>query len=220
VAVVAVGSAVVANQKKQAAKGAAGAQRAAAEAGISEQERRFLAIQELLAPYVSAGESAIGAQKDLAGLSGNEAQKAAIKQLQESSQFQALSKQGEEAILQNAAATGGLRGGNTQGALLQFRPNMLAQLIEQQYGRLGQIAQLGQASAMGEGTAGLKTGDQIASLLGQRGQAEAGGLLARGAGNAEAVNGIVNAIGMYFSGGLSGAGSAASSGSGNVKKWW
>ncbi|WP_449405980.1 hypothetical protein [Massilia phosphatilytica] len=37
--------------------------------------------------------------------------------------FQALQQQGNDAILANASATGGLRGGNVQGALGQFSRN-------------------------------------------------------------------------------------------------
>ena len=62
-------------------------------------------------------------------------------------------QQGQDAILQNASAIGGLRGGNTQAALAQFRPALLSQLIAEQYNRLGGLSSLGQnarrpASAM------------------------------------------------------------------------
>ncbi len=56
---------------------------------------------------------------------GMEAQQGAISGLEGSPIFQALARQGEDAILQNASATGGLRGGNVQGALGQFRPAAL-----------------------------------------------------------------------------------------------
>jgi len=99
-AVTVVGGAINANQQKQAAKGAANAQSAAAQAGISEQERQFLAIQEMLKPYISAGEGALGGQQALLGLSGADAQRKAVEDIQNSAQFQSLSQQGENALLQ------------------------------------------------------------------------------------------------------------------------
>jgi hypothetical protein len=99
-----------------------------------------------------------------------------------------LAQQGEEALLQRASATGGLRGGNIQGALAQFRPALLNQAIEQQYGRLGGMTSLGQQSAAGVGTAGMQTGTNVANLLAQQGAARAGGEL----GEAKAFSGLFN----------------------------
>jgi hypothetical protein len=166
--------------QSRAAGQAAGAQTAAAQAGIDEQRRQFDAVQALLAPFVQAGTGALTQQAALVGVGGQDAQRAAIQALEQGPEFQALTRQGEEAILQSAAATGGLRGGNVQGALAQFRPQVLSSLIEQQYNRLGGLAQAGQASAAGVGTAGMQTGTNISNLLQQQGAARAGGALASG----------------------------------------
>ena len=91
-----------------------------------------------------------------------------------------MTRQGEEAILQQASATGGLRGGNVQAALSQFRPQVLNSLIEQQYNRLGGLATLGQASAAGQGAQGMASASNIGNLLANQGAAIAGGQLARG----------------------------------------
>lgn len=183
-----VGSMVVSNQAKKAASGAANAQADASRAGIDEERRQFDEIQKLLAPYIQAGTGALGAQQNLIGLGGAEAQRKAIEELQASPQFQALTQQGENAILANASATGGLRGGNVQGALAQFRPAVLSQLIEQRFGQLGSIAGMGQASATGQAAMNMQQGQNISGLLGQIGQAQAGGFLAQGAANANDVN--------------------------------
>jgi hypothetical protein len=111
------------------------------------------------------------------GLSGPEAQAAYVAGQEQSPIFQALARQGEEALLQQASATGGLRGGNIQGALAQFRPGLLNQFLEQQYGRLGGMTALGQQSAAGVGAAGQQTAGAIGELLGQAGQAQAGAKL-------------------------------------------
>ena len=191
-----VGGAYSANQQKKAAKSAAEAQTQSTDMGIAEQQRQFDAVQKLLAPYVNSGSGAVTAQQNLIGLGGNAEQQKAIDALKNSAQFGELTRQGENSILQNASATGGLRGGNVQASLAQFRPQLLSQMIEQQYGRLGGIAQLGQASAAGQASAGLQTGSNIANLYGQQGAAQAGQALANGQANANFASGIAGNIGQ------------------------
>lgn len=171
-----------------AASDAAGIQAGAAGAGIEEQRRQFDALQALLKPYTEAGLPALKQQQAFLGLQGPEAEQAAIERIRGGETFQALAQQGEEALLQRASATGGLRGGNIQGALAQFRPQLLSNLIEQQYGRLGGMTSLGQQSAAGVGTAGMQTGTNVANLLAQQGAARAGGEL----GEAKAFGGLFN----------------------------
>lgn len=181
IAAAVVGSAVVGGAvQSRSANRAANAQEAAADAGIGEQRRQFDAVQKLLAPYVDAGTQGLQGQLNLAGLGGAEAQQAAIDQIMQGPEYGNLVEQGEESILQNASATGGLRGGNTQAALAQFRPSVLSGLINQQYGRLGGLAGMGQASAAGVGQAGLQTGQNVAGLMQQGGAAAAGGAMAQG----------------------------------------
>lgn len=137
----------------------------ATEAGIAAQMQQFQAMQEMLAPYAEAGVGSLEAQQALLGLAGPEAQQAAIQQLESSPQFQALVQQGETGILQSAAATGGLRGGNVQAALAQFRPSVLSQMIQQQFQNLGGITSLGQSSAAMTGGAGMTSASNIGNLL-------------------------------------------------------
>jgi len=199
-AITVVGGAIASNQAKQAAKGAANAQVGAAQAGIDEQGRQFDAVKELLKPYVDSGANALSAQNDLNGLNGPEAQQKAIANLQNSPQMASMTQQGENAILQNASATGGLRGGNTQGALAQFRPQLLTQLINDQYAKLGSQVQIGQASAAGQAAAGMQTGTNVANLLGNQGTAQAGGILAIGQANANFTNSAFGGLSKAYGG--------------------
>lgn len=169
-----------AKQQAEAAGQASQTQAAASQAGIAEQQRQFDKLVALMSPYVTAGTGALGQQQAIAGLSGGPAQQQAISGFEQSPFFRSLAQQGETSILQNASATGGLRGGNVQGALAQFRPQLLNQFIEQQYGRLGGLSQLGQAAASGQAAQGIQSGANIANLLGQQGQALASGQLAQG----------------------------------------
>ena len=139
-------------------------------------------------------------QQNLLGLNGADAQGRAISGIENSPYFSGLVKQGENAILQNASATGGLRGGNTQGALAQFRPQMLAAAIADQYQRLGGITSLGQNAAAGVGNAGQSTANANSALLGQVGAARAGSILGSAAGQVQGINGISSAFGTGLSG--------------------
>lgn len=189
------------------------------QAAIDEQRRQFDAVQKILQPFVSAGGGALGAyapyqaagagalptlqqyaaggvpafeqQQALLGLRGPEAERAAIERISGGEQFKALAQQGEESLLQRASATGGLRGGNIQAALGQFRPALLSNLIEKQYGQLGglaatggtvaqnlatagmgatgELARIGQASAAGVGSAGTAAGTNIGNIYGTQG---------------------------------------------------
>ncbi len=166
--------------QSSAQKEAASATTQAADKSIEEQRRQFDAVQALLKPYIDTGTTALSRQSALIGLGGADAQTAAIRALEQGPEFQSLVQQGESAIMQSAAATGGLRGGNVQAALAQFRPQILSGLIEQQYSRLGGLASQGQASAVGQAEAGLQTGQNISSLYGQIGASQAGAALQRG----------------------------------------
>ena len=221
---IAVGGATLVSGMAQAdaASSAAAAQTQASEAAIAEQRRQFDKVQELLKPYVEAGTGAIEglepfaaagvpalqAQQALLGLAGQEAQRQAIQQLSTSPQMEALVQQGENALLQRASATGGLRGGNVQAALAQFRPQLLSELIGQQYSRLGgltalgqettsNLARLGQASAAGTGAAAQESGANIASLLAQQGAAQAGAQIAQGKAFASIPAAISGGLGIF-----------------------
>lgn len=176
-----IGDITGANDAADAASNAANLQAQQSQAGIDETKRQFDALQKLLAPYVEAGAGAMKSQQNLLGLGGYAAQDEALRGIESSPEFKLLSQQGENAILQNASATGGLRGGNIQGALAQFRPQLLTQLINDRYAKLGGLTTIGQNSAAGVGSAGMQTGSNVANLLQQQGAALAGGEIARGA---------------------------------------
>lgn len=207
------------SRSANAAEDAAGAQVAASQAGIAEQQRQFDAIQQNLSPYISAGNAGLSGQLALLGVAqpqsglssliskvtgqevqtGEEAQAAAYAQIENSPGFQALVQQGENAILQNTSATGNVRGGNTQAALAQFRPAMLQQAIDTQYQRLGGLAASGQNSAALTGQAGQSSAAGISNLLQQQGAATAGSALAGATAFNQGLAGVSNAAGNLLS---------------------
>jgi len=203
------GSSAQASAGKRAGK----IQAKAAQAGIEEQRRQFDALIQLMSPYVAAGAPALEQQMAMAGLRGPEAERQAIEAIAASPQLEALARQGEEAILQRASATGGLRGGNVQAALGQFRPQLLQQLIEQRYSQLGGFTDIGRTSALSQGEAGMLTGTNVANLLLGKGAAMAGGKIAAGQAQSMAFNDLMRIGAAIASGG-------ASEGLANIKSFF
>lgn len=165
---------------KTAAKEAANAQTNASQQGMEEQRRQFEALQALMKPYVESGTGALAGQNDLLGLNGFDKQQSAIGNIENSPFFKSQYQQAENALLQNASATGGLRGGNFQEALADNRSNMLFQNVQGQLQNLSGVAANGQSAAAGLGGNGLQFGNNIAQGYQDIGQAQAGYQLGKG----------------------------------------
>lgn len=196
-----IGGLLGADAQSDAASDAARAQTRAARMSIDEQRRQFEAIRALLAPYTQTGTDALTQQRIIMGLEGSQAQQDVMRGLAASPEFTGLVAQGENALLQNASATGGLRGGNTQAALAQFRPQMLNQLLQQRYANLGGLTSLGQSSAAMTGNAGMQTAQGIAQQYGNIGAAQAGRAIAQGQAQAQLFNLPGQLLGAYLGGG-------------------
>lgn len=130
------------------------------------------------------------AQQQGAMGTADEQQAAAIAKFENSPYFQAIVKQSEDAMLQNASATGGLRGGNTQDALSKNRPILLQGLIDKQLANLAGLTSQGQNAAAGVGNAGIQTGQLVGNAIGQGGAATAGGILGQSNANIGALGNI------------------------------
>lgn len=145
---------------------------AATAAAVGPTQAGIDAAGDALNPYNTAGQQATLQQQALMGLLGPAAQQEAYSMIENSPAFQSLRGQGETAILQNASATGGLRGGNTQAALANFAPDLLNQLIQQQLQGLSGIS--GQGLSAGGQFAGIQAG-----LQGDLAGIQSGGILAK-----------------------------------------
>jgi hypothetical protein len=167
--------------EREAVGKAAGQQVSGEEAARKEMILAQAKQARALGGYQAAGGDALAQQRALAGLDGPEAQQAAISQLEQSPQFQAMLQQSEEAMLANASATGGLRGGNTQAALAQLRPALLSQIIEAQYARLGGLSSMGYGAASQVGQGALGIGQQQAGIQQNIGAIRAGSTLGQSA---------------------------------------
>jgi len=189
----------------KAGQRAAEAQAQASETGIAEQRRQFDISQEQAAPFREAGVAALGQQQALLGLSGQEAQQQAFQGLTESPGQQFIRQRQEKALLRNAAATGGLGGGNVLSALNQQQAGFAQQDIQNQFARLGQLSGQGQATTSQIAQLGGQTASNIAGLQGQAGAARASGILAPAQARA-AATGQVSQLGGQVIGGLASGG--------------
>ena len=240
----AIGSSVI---SANGAKSAADTQAQATQSGINEQNYEFNTIQRLLKPYVDAGTTALTGYNgatgqyastlqqlgNLTGANGSSAQSTALQGLTSNPMYTNAMQLGQQSILQNASATGGLRGGNTIASLGYLPSQVLSGVEQQQIGNLssslmgaqglaglyGQLVSTGQNAAAGTGNAGIQTGNNITSLLGQQGAALASGTVAGANAAAGSFNTILGGSGgqaaiaaLMNAGGVSGGGSGGSYG--------
>jgi len=96
-----------------------------------------------LSQYAESGVQANDMQAALSGIQGPDAQQAAYAMVESDPAYTYQMQKAEEAMTQNAAATGGVRGGNVQGALAEFRPAFLSNAINQRFNQLAPIASRG-----------------------------------------------------------------------------
>lgn len=207
-----------------AARRASQEQVSAAQQGIGTLQGATQGAQAGLQPYQQAGTNAVRMQEALSGALGPEAMAQAYQALQQSPAFAALLQQGNTNILQNASATGGLRGGNTQEALAQFAPQLLQQFAQQQFGQLGQLSGQGLSAAGQQGQFGLAGAGGIAGLQQDVGAYQAGGILGAQQAQTQARNQLIGyglqgaglglqlATGMPIGGAIGGGGGAPGGG--------
>lgn len=128
-------------------------------------------------PFITGGQQAFGQEGDILGLHGGGAQQSIIDQLKASPLFQSMFRTGQDTVLNNASATGGLRGGNTASSLANFGSDTLAQVIQQQLQNLSGVSQQGLSAAGQLGSFGAQNANSIADLLVGSGKANAGSIL-------------------------------------------
>jgi len=205
-----IGGIIGGNKQAKAAKRAADLQFQAAEKGIAETARQFDLTRADFASEQQLGEEGIGGYRRLLGLDGAESQQSEIDALRGSPLYQSLYGNGRDAILANAAATGGLRGGNTQGALYRMGEDTLSSVIRQQLGDYASTIGIGMGSDQAIGNFGANAVTQQNQLRNQGAGALAQSQLVRGgiaAQNWNNAGGLLDsALGSILGGGGGGGG--------------
>lgn len=175
-----VGGLIGAGKAKKASRQAEAAQLEYLNKALAQQQGQFdqtradyAPARELLAPSLTQ----LG---DLVGVNGVDAQRIGMEGIQSSPLLASIIRNGEESVLQNASATGGLRGGDTQNSLATFRADAFSNELQAQMARLAGTAGIGLGATDSVANFGANTANNISNLYGQQGQVRAGGLLTRG----------------------------------------
>lgn len=195
-----VGGIIGGNKASKSADRAAQLQYQAAQEGIAESARQFDLTRGDFASEQQAGEDALIGLRALTGLDGDEAQLAEIEALRASPLYQSLYRTGEEATLQNASATGGLRGGNTQRALYELGEDTLSDVIRTQLSDYAGIVGIGTGadSAIGSFGANAVAQQNAQRNFGTAAQAQA--QLVRGGVNSQNFQNAGNLFGQVLQG--------------------
>lgn len=194
----AMGARAAGKAQSAAAKRGIEAQVQANRESIEFQKQQFALQRELMDPFREAGLVGLEQMMALGGMSGPEAEAAAIQQIAEGEPFKFYEQQATQGILGGASATGGLRGGNVQRQLAEIRPNLLNSLVNERYSRLAGLSSAGQSAAAGQGSAAMALGANVGNTLLNRGQAIAQGEATMGAARAGQSLGTFGALGQGF----------------------
>jgi hypothetical protein len=212
-----VGGLLGAGSQKKAAKKAAADQVAALNRAIDVTHNQFEETRTDLAPYRDIGAKALPGLGDLIGTNGAPQQQSAIDALKASPFYQSLFRTGLETNLQNASATGGIRGGNEVRSLADFGDDTLMKAIMQQIQNLGGLAGIGSGATMATGQFGANAASDIAGFNTDQGKALASKDLAIGGINSQMWNNaggfLDQAVSAFLPGG-GGIGSILKSGGG------
>jgi hypothetical protein len=112
-------------------------------------------------PYTQGGVGAYNQQAALSGALGPEAQQQAYAAYQQSPGVAFAQQEAERAILRNAAAVGGLGGGNVRDELSRRAVGTYMQDFQNQFGRLGEVSAQGfNAASQAAGMRGAQAGSE------------------------------------------------------------
>ena len=145
--------------------------------GLNNYNQQANRASSLLGGFATNGQGANSVMAAQSGALGEQAQQDAYNNFNDSPGQQFLRDRGEQAIVRNAAATGGLGGGNVQKALATFGQGLAQQDFSNQFNRLGQVSNQGFAATQGQsniaqnqGQAGLNSGNLAANYNFNTGQ--------------------------------------------------
>ena len=172
------------NSMKKASQKAMQAQVDAANRGIDIQAKQYETTRNDYMPYTQAGVKAIEGYGNLLGTNGTDAQATAVQGLEASPFFQQNLSDANENLLQTASATGGVRGGNTAGAIGELSPQLLQKYYDMALSGFGNLAQLGLGATGSVANAGATNANAATDLNGQIGKFRAGNFLTKGGINA------------------------------------
>lgn len=169
------------------AKKAAKAQEQASQAAIAEQRRQYDQTRTDQMPWLLAGNSALAQLQQLN--SGN------FDSFQSSPDYAYARDQMQQGVERGAAARGGLYSGGSQVDLANAMNGIASQNYGNYYGRLAQLAGVGQSTATSLGSMGQATASNIGNAQMAAGNARASGYTNANNAWQSALDGIGQAVG-------------------------
>lgn len=164
------------------------------QASIEEDEKRRARLNEInseLQTLDTADQSVIAGRPQL---SASEQQRNALEALSQSPGQIFLRERAQKNLLRNAAAIGGLGGGNVRSALVQQGVGFAQQDLENQFARLGQLAGQGQAATTNVNQLGSVASGNIAGLLQGGAQARSTGILGKNQAFQQGLSGVFTGL--------------------------
>ena len=172
------------NQQEKAAEEAARLAGAATDRATAENARQFNIGQENLAPWLSAGKTALGSSLNLQGLSGDPSSSLAA--LQSSPGYQFRLKQGRQGLDASSAARGGMGSGKAMTAASGWNQDFASNEYSNRLNQLAGLSNTGQTTGNQMANNGANYANNNANLLtnnaGYQGAAGMAGANARASG--------------------------------------
>lgn len=191
------GSVIGGNAQKKGSQKATDATVAALNNGIATQNAFNAQTRTDYMPYTNAGTGAI---ERLAGLTSGTMDPAKLSEtIMGDPLYDSIYNNGEEALLQNASATGGIRGGNTQRGLADFGADTMAKVYQQILANLGNVANLGLGAQGNVTGAGQSVANNVATAQTDIGRAKAGNYLTKAGINAQNWNNAGGLVDRFVS---------------------
>lgn len=198
---------------------------------VSDVAGRTGGAYDVMGDFMGRGATAGEKQAALLGLGGPDAYQAELETIKADPVYQSMLEEAETGLLQNASATGGLRGGNVQSALAKLRPSLLSSFISDRYSKLGGLAGTGLGAATNIGSSGLGAGQYLTDIgrtttgqIAQMGQSAAAGQAGAGSNLASNISTLgANMAGnvgkLLTQGGAAQAGGALYAGQARADQW-
>lgn len=169
-----------------------------------------------LEPFATGGGQSFQLQLALSGSLGPDAQRQAFQDFQTGPGAQFAQEEGERAAIRNAAATGGLGGGNIRDELNRRAVGAFTQDFGNQFQRLGSLSQFGLSAAGDRAGIAERTGLSGAQAILGTGQDLSAGRTRVGEGIATAVSGTGSALADLIAAQGTGVSGRIEEGTGNI----
>lgn len=191
-AIIAGGALVGGAMQSSAAKKAAKSGNAAAQAGIDEQRAAREQFQNNISPYLTLGQSAI---PQLQALNSGD-----YSGFMNSPDYLVARQMGAEQLDAGATANGNLWGGGADADRIKLGSDLATLNLGNYRNSLMGTISLGQNAAVGAGSLGQQSANQISGLYGNIGQNNANSAINQGNAWSGAIGNIAGAAGQYFGG--------------------